>query len=126
MASVHASKKPNLGLFAADLYRLKQSGYADSRVTPLTTVDGLIADIQLLDWCHKSKKPIADAACDAVRWMKLNGYLTDTLVAALTTVYDTTVSASTDLGYLLRGAADYPSDAPATGYDLSTLIPTGA
>lgn len=125
LVPLNESEVINLALHAGNLNRLKLIGYGNSRVTPLTTVDSLIADIQTFrdSIASPNDAPICDAAIDAVKWGKLYGLLDTTIVTALTTVYDLTVSATTDLGYNFRGHSQYPATFPNTGADCTTFQP---
>lgn len=120
---VHGSDVNFLGMHAANLYRLKRAGYPDSRLSGLTTVEGLIADIRTFsDLRNPNAQPRFEAAVDTIRWMKSNGLITDALVAVpFTTVYDITVSATTDLSYLVRGNANYPSASFGSTPDQQTV-----
>jgi len=122
---VHGSDVNFLGMHAANLYRLKKAGYPDSRLSSLTTVEGLIADIRTF---AALRNPNAaerfEAAIDSIRWMFSNGLITDALVAVpFTTLYDTTVSATTDISYLLRGNASYPTNFGSSPDGQTVAIP---
>lgn len=127
MAIIHESEVINLGPAYSNIKRLKKLGYADTRVTPLTTVASLITDIEAFrdsSLLHnESERCICDAAVDSIRWLGLMGILTTVIVTALTTVDDVTASATTDLGYNVRGHAQFPSSFGTTSDDLSFFQP---
>ncbi len=127
MAIIHESEVINLGPAYSNIKRLAKLGYADSRVTGLTTVASLITDIETFRdsslLANESQRCICDAAVDSIRWLGLMGILTTVLVTALTTVDDITVSATTDLGYIVRGHAQFPASFGTTSDDLSFFQP---
>jgi hypothetical protein len=125
IVALNESEVINLPLHLGNLYRLFKLGYGNSRVTPLTTPASLIADIQTFrdTVANPSDAPTCDAAIDAVRWATLYGILDTTIITALTTVFDLTVSATTDLSWNFRGHAQYPSGYPNTGADRTTFQP---
>ena len=109
--------------------RAQKNGYADSRVGSLTTVASLITDIETFRdsvAVNPALKPIFDALTDSIRWAAAQdtALLDTTIVTALTTVDDTTVSATTDLGYVFRGHTNFPTDAGVSGQsDLTVFQP---
>ena len=114
MSIINSSTADNLAYGYANIRRLKLIGYADSRVTPLTTTDSLITDIETFRdsvGVNIANRPICDAAVDSIRWAVSQDtpLLNTTIVTALTTVDTTTVSATTDLGYNFRGHVDFPT-----------------
>jgi hypothetical protein len=121
--AIHGSEIDLLGMHAGNLWRLVNIlGYPDSRVTSLTTVSGLTDDIRTFkDLVNPADREICEAACDTVNWMAANDLLTDTIVTALTTVYDITVSATTDLSYNIRGLSAYPSASYGSTPDAVTV-----
>lgn len=96
-----------------NIMRLSDVGYGDSRVTSLTTVASLIADLVTFrdtpTLSKKSAAPTIDAAIESIQWAANLDIINTTIVTALTTVADLTVSATTDLSYNFRGHADVPT-----------------
>ena len=71
---IHGSDANFLGMHLANLYRLKKAGYPDSRLSGLTTVEGLIADIRTFAGLRNPNAAERfEAGIDALRWMKSNG-----------------------------------------------------
>jgi hypothetical protein len=126
---LHITEAEQLPLHAGNLWRLKKAGYADSRVTGLTTVATLITDLETFaGLINAGLRPLVDAAIQTIKWMESRDtpLIDTTLVTALTTVYDVTVSATTDLSYLLRGHSQYPASASIYGTDITYILPTYA
>lgn len=113
-----------------NLKRLKLAGYGDTRVTGLTTVNGLVTDIQTFRDSAGAKdadRPLFDAAIDSVRWLASVDLLDDTIVSNLTTVATDSVTATTDLSYNAYGATGFPSSAvPRAAKDLTVFMPANA
>lgn len=108
--ALNASARHQLLTGACNIARLARAGYANSQVTPLTTVAGLIADIQAVRDAVQSnpaKSNVYDAAAESIQWAANNDIIDNTIVAALTTVADSTVTATTDLLYNFTGHASY-------------------
>ena len=112
---MHQSSIDRLAWGAICIKRLADIGYGNSRVTSLTTVAGLLADIVTFrDTPTLSKmadRATCDAAIDAINWAAslATPIIDGTIVTSLTTVNDETVSATTDLGYVFRGNANVPT-----------------
>ncbi len=127
--ALHSTEAEQLPYHLGNLYRLKKLGYADSRVTGLTTVASLIADLQTFaGLVNANARPLVDAAINTIDWMTSRDtpLINTTIVGLLETVFDLTVSATTDLSFLLRGHAQYPSGYPNTGTDVTYITPTYA
>jgi hypothetical protein len=123
MAVLNQQERMGLAYYSMNLLRVKKLGYGDSRVGSLTTVQTFIDDVETFRdgvTQNPANRPVFDAFVDSIRWMAANDLLTTTLVTALTTFGDTTVTATTDALYIATGHADYPDggegfDNTATG-----------
>jgi hypothetical protein len=127
MATVvlHASEVDNLTLALAAINRLSKLGYGDTRVTPLTTVASLIADIQTfrdLATVNPAARPIIDACADMIRWLGLKTILDTTVVTALLTVIGGAAD-TTDLRNCVFLHSQMPAGVPVTFDDLSNFQP---
>lgn len=114
MSIINSSTADALAWGYMNIRRLKLIGYADSRVTPLTTTDSLIADIEAFRdsvLTNIANRPICDAAVDSIRWAVAQDtpLLNTTIVTALTSVDTVTVGTTLDLGFNFRGHADFPT-----------------
>lgn len=126
MAIFHISQASELAMHYMNIKRLKLIGYADSRVTSLTTVASLLADIVTFRdgvLANPGLRAICDAAYDSIVWAANHDLLDTTLVTALTTVATDGTAATTDLSYNFFAADNFPSDVPRAANDLSTLFP---
>ena len=124
---MNASNANMLGFAAMNITRLANLGYGDSRVGSLTTPQTLIDDIATFGaTLNPSKAPIWRAAQDSIRWAVSADKINTTLVTALTTVNDSTVSATTDLWFIFGGDADKPAWIARGDDDVSVSIPNGA
>jgi hypothetical protein len=122
--AIHESEVLQLPQHLGNLKRLSLLGYGNSRVTSLTTVASLVTDLETFAGLISANlRPLIDAAIQTVKWMELKGLLNTTIVTALTTVYDTSVSATTDLSYNIRGISNYPATFPNTGADITYIQP---
>lgn len=127
MATVvlHNSEVDKLTLCLAAINRLSKLGYGDSRVTPLTTVASLIADIQAfrdLTSTPAAARPICDSAVDQIAWLGLKTILDTTVVTGLLTVIGG-ASAVTDLRFCVFGHAQMPGGVDITYDSLSSFQP---
>lgn len=124
---LHASQIDQAVLGYQNIKRLKAVGYADSRVTGLTTVAGLLADIETfkaLPGTHSDATPICDAAINSIRWAVSNDLIDDTIVGNLTTVATDATAAVTDLSYNFYGVTGFPTTTvPRTTNDLTMFVP---
>lgn len=123
---IHASELDRAIQGYMNIKRLKAAGYGDTRVTSLTTVASLIADILTFrnsTAVNAAKQPIFDAAIDSLKWLESVDLLDTTLVTALTTVATDSVTATTDLSYLFYGIAGVSSQIPRTANDLTVSNP---
>ena len=130
MALIHASDIDKLVAGYQAIKRLKAAGYGDSRVTSLTTVASLIADILTFRnsaAVNAARQPIFDTAIDYIKWAESVDLLNTTLVTALTTVATDGTAATTDLSYNFWGATGFPTTAvPRTTNDLTISMPVYA
>lgn len=124
--SINGSEVNNLAFGAAAIRRLSLVGYGNSRVTPLTTVASLLADLDTFAaLIPADSRQIVETAANWVQWAATEGILTTGIVTALTTVADETVSATTDLLFCFRGHADFPTafDLPTKFKDITVSLP---
>jgi hypothetical protein len=125
MAALNEQEVMELPKHLGNVRRLSEIGYGNSRVTSLTDLASFIADlVTYRDLVNPAYRPIVDAMIDTVQWLSTYGILTTTTITALTTFYDVTVSATTDLSYNIRGHAQYPATFSATvGADVPYFQP---
>lgn len=108
--ALNESEVVELPKHLGNVRRLSEIGYGNSRVTSLTTLASFITDLQTFrDLVNPGYRPIVDAMIDTVQWLSTYGIINTTIITALTTFYDVTVSATTDFSYNIRGHAQYPS-----------------
>jgi hypothetical protein len=122
---INESEVANLLHAASNINRLSKQGYADSRVTGLTTVQSLIDDIETFrddPSVNAASRPIFDAAVDSIRWLGLRVILNTTVVTALLTVKGGT-SDQRDLLYNVTAHSQFSGDAAMD--DVSTFQPAG-
>lgn len=124
---LHASQIDQAVLGYYNIKRLKAVGYADTRVTSLTTVDSLIADLEAfkaLPGTHSDATPIIDAAINSIRWAAANDLLDTTIVTALTSVATDSVTTTADLSYVFYGVTGFPTGTtPRSANDLTMMQP---
>ena len=120
---IHASEIQRAVDGYMNIKRIKAAGYGDTRVTGLTTVASLLADIATYRdsaAVHQSRRPIFDAAIESIQWLANYDEIDTTKVTALTSVATDSVTTDADLSYIFYSLSGFPTTTvPRTTDDMT-------